>query len=94
MCAYLSCYLYWLIDVPQMAYRDSVVLNVSYYYGFHKLPQSQNTVKKPADEQPTPSFVAASLVSTILDFRAMLLDGKVEPDMAGGTKLCMESYKW
>jgi carnitine O-acetyltransferase len=78
----------------QMAYRDPVVLNVSYYYGFHKLPQSLDTTKTARDEAANPAFVAASLVSTILDFRSLLLDGKVEPDMAGGTKLCMESYKW
>lgn len=77
-----------------MAYRDSVVLNVSYYYGFHKLPQSLDRSKNPKDEPADPSFVAASLVATILDFRSLLLEGKVEPDMAGGTKLCMESYKW
>lgn len=79
-----------------MAYRDPVVLNVSYYYGFHKLPQcsSSSSSKSSHEETANPAFVAASLVSTILDFRADLLNGKVEPDAAGGTKLCMESYKW
>ena len=83
------------IVVPaQMAYRDPVVLNVSYYYGFHKLPQSLSSSQSPHEESNNPAFVAASLVSIILDFRADLLAGKVEPDAAGGTKLCMESYKW
>lgn len=82
-----------------MAYRDSVVINVSYYYAFHKLPQSlrkndSSSSVSPHDEPANPAFVAASLVSTILDFRALLLQGKIEPDMMGGTKLDMESYKW
>lgn len=82
-----------------MAYRDSVVINVSYYYAFHKLPQSlrksgSTTSISPHDEPSNPAFVAASLVTTILDFRALLLQGKIEPDMMGGTKLDMESYKW
>ena len=70
------------------------MLNVSYYYGFHKLPQSLDPGKNAKKETANPAFVAASLVSTILDFRSLLLEGKIEPDMAGGTKLCMESYKW
>lgn len=83
-----------------MAYRDSVVINVSYYYAFHKLPQSlrksetSSSTVSPHDEASNPAFVAASLVTTILDFRALLLQGKIEPDMMGGTKLDMESYKW
>lgn len=78
--------------LPQMAYRASVVLNVSYYYGFLRLPQSDSTTA--SQEQSNPIFVASTLVQTILDFRQLLLDGKIEPDTAGGAKLCMESYKW
>jgi carnitine O-acetyltransferase len=81
-----------------MAYRDSVVINVSYYYAFHKLPQALHKPHakhvSPHDQPSNPAFVAASLVNTILDFRASLLQGKIEPDTMGGTKLDMESYKW
>ena len=76
-----------------MAYRDPVVLNVSYYYTFNRLPQSTSSAD-PYTEEANPAFVASSLVSTILDFRALLLQGKIEPDVAGGQKLDMESYKW
>lgn len=81
-----------------MAYRDPVVINVSYYYAFSKLPQSPRSSgsnTSPYDEKSNPAYVASALVSSILDFRALLLDGKIEPDAgAGGVKLDMESYKW
>lgn len=79
-----------------MAYRDPVVINVSYFYAFSRLPQSStSSTTSPYDEQADPAYIAASLITTILDFRALLIDGKIDPDNgAGGIKLDMESYKW
>ena len=79
-----------------MAYREPVVINVSYYYGFSRLPQSRCSASKSAyEETANPAFVAASLVDIIQDFRTLLLENKLEPDTgAGGVMLDVESYKW
>lgn len=78
-----------------MAYRAPLPINVSYYYAFSRLPQSRSSSSQdPYSEAANPAFVAASLVSSILEYRSLLLQGKIEPDTAGGQKLCMESYKW
>ncbi|GAA6021226.1 hypothetical protein JCM10207_002580 [Rhodosporidiobolus poonsookiae] len=86
----------WWDEQAYMAYRDSVVVNVSYYYGFSRLPQaSPSTANPPASD---PAYVAASIASTALSFRRLIALGVLEPDLAGRTpadgELCMESYKW
>ena len=90
-----TCFRISLILFHKMAFREPVVINVSYYYGFNKLPQSRSSTSTDHyAEKANPAFVAASLVSTVLDFRALLMEGKIEPDTAGTQKLDMESYKW
>ncbi|GAA6019658.1 hypothetical protein JCM11491_004869 [Sporobolomyces phaffii] len=86
----------WWDTNAYMAYRDSVVINVSYYFGFNRLPQGP-----PAEAnhpQADPSYVAASIAKTALEFRRLVATGVLEPELAGKTKedgeLCMESYKW
>lgn len=74
----------WWDNDAYMAYRDSVVINVSYYYGWSRLPQ--------ADKGP--AHVAAHIASKALDFRQSILDGSIAPDKIGANELCMESYKW
>lgn len=78
-----------------MAYRDSVVINVSYYFGFKRLPQSAQSSR---DAKPDPAYVAASIASTALEFRQLVTQGLLEPELVGRTpedgELCMESYKW
>lgn len=51
----------WWNDVAYMAYRDSVVVNVSYFY-VHK-----DDVKKPGQARR-----AAQLVKALLPFRALV----------------------
>lgn len=74
-----------------MAYRDSVVVNVSYYYGFKRLPQAAPTVSSPPKADA--AYVAASIVDTALEFRTLLMKGLLEPEPAGkdGGELCSES---
>ncbi|GAA5976300.1 hypothetical protein JCM5350_001411 [Sporobolomyces pararoseus] len=86
----------WWDTNAYMAYRDSVVINVSYYFGFNRLPQAAPSESNPP--QADPAYVAASIAKTALEFRRLIANGILEPELAGKTKedgeLCMESYKW
>lgn len=79
-----------------MTYRDSVVINVSYYYGFNKLPQSSPSLPAPTVMKNDQAYVAASIAVTALEFRALIASGTLEPEKVGKgpEELCMESYKW
>lgn len=83
-----------------MLYRDSVVVNVSYYYGFSRLPQSPPTAPRAAGAKAVdsdPAYVAASIISTALEFRRLVAQGLLEPEQVGKPgegELCMESFKW
>ncbi|GAA5958399.1 hypothetical protein JCM21900_002182 [Sporobolomyces salmonicolor] len=86
----------WWDTQAYMAYRDSVVINVSYYFGFDRLPQAPPATPNPPAQDP--AYVAASIAKTALEFRRLIATGVLEPELAGRTKedgeLCMESYKW
>ncbi|GAA6060182.1 hypothetical protein JCM10212_005183 [Sporobolomyces blumeae] len=86
----------WWDTHAYMAYRDSIVINVSYYFGFNRLPQAPPTETNPGASDP--AYVAASIAKTALEFRRLIAKGVLEPELAGKTKedgeLCMESYKW
>jgi len=62
---------------------------------FDRLPQAPSTANPPASD---PAYVAASIAKTALEFRRLIANGVLEPELAGKTKedgeLCMESYKW
>ena len=77
-----------------MAYRDSVVVNVSYYYGFKRLPQAPQSA--PSSSKSDPAYVAASIVETAMEFRDLLVKGELIPEAVSkeGGELCMESFKW
>jgi carnitine O-acetyltransferase len=79
-----------------MAYRESIVVNVSYYYGFTRLPQAPPSTTTTSPAPANPAYVAASIVTTALEFRRLLVKGLLAPEPAGkdGGELCMESYKW
>lgn len=72
-------------------YRDPVVLNVSYYYGFSKLPQGPPGSKPAKDD---PAFVAASILAYACNFREELIRGEMKPDEAGGVKQDVTHYNW
>lgn len=90
----------WWNEVAYMAYRDPVVVFVSYFYVHLDDPRRRD-----------PATRAASLVKAMLPFRALTescvvlfyglltCDGcdhrkALEPEKVRGTPLCMESYKW
>ncbi|EJU03720.1 carnitine acetyl transferase [Dacryopinax primogenitus] len=75
----------WWDDGAYMAYRDSIVVNVSYYYGF--TPQ-------PAHLPSHPAYCAASLTRGALLFRRALYAGKLAPDSVKEGPLCMDAYRW
>lgn len=62
---------------------------------FKRLPQSaQASPNAKAD----PAYVAASIAATALEFRQLVTQGLLEPELVGRSpedgELCMESYKW
>ncbi|KAG6812724.1 hypothetical protein H0H92_000941 [Tricholoma furcatifolium] len=75
----------WWDDGGYLGYRDSVVVNVSYYYGF--------------DEQPshlpqTPAARAAALARSAMMFRRNLKQGSITPDGTKEGPMCMDTYRW
>jgi carnitine O-acetyltransferase len=68
-----------------MGYRDSVVVNVSYYYGFSRVPKH---------EGQSPAVVAADLTHSALLFRKKLLNGEVAPEGTKEGPWCMDSWRY
>jgi len=85
----------WLAkDWDQLAYmkfRESVVCNVSYYYGFSKLPQSAPGFNQSGDD---PAYVAATITYYAAHYRDKIISGQIEPDQAGGAKQDMAAFQW
>ncbi|PSS06556.1 hypothetical protein PHLCEN_2v3614 [Hermanssonia centrifuga] len=73
----------WWNDVAYMAYRDPVVVFVSYFYVY------RDDIKKPGQAQR-----AASLIKALLPFRALVESKQLEPEKVRGMPLSMDSYKW
>ena len=66
-----------------MAYRDPVVINVSYFYA-HK---DDRTRKSPAKR-------AAALSTGALAFRQQIVDGTLEPDYMKKLPICMDAFQY
>ncbi|KIJ65645.1 hypothetical protein HYDPIDRAFT_130991 [Hydnomerulius pinastri MD-312] len=75
----------WWDDLGYLSYRDSVVVNVSYYYGFQ--PQ-------PAHLPQTPVARAAAITRGAMLFRQRLRAGQLPPDATKDTQFCMDTYRW
>ncbi|PPR05370.1 hypothetical protein CVT24_007984 [Panaeolus cyanescens] len=73
----------WWNDVAYMAYRDPVVVFVSYFY-----VHANDPLRK------TPAKRAASLIKAMIPFRDLVESGRLEPEKVRGAPLCMASYKW
>ncbi|KAJ7195467.1 acyltransferase ChoActase/COT/CPT, partial [Mycena pura] len=73
----------WWNDVAYMAYRDPVVVFVSYFY----VHVDDRLRTKPAQR-------AASLIKAMLPFRHMVETKELEPERVRGAPLCMASYEW
>lgn len=66
-----------------MAYRDPVVINVSYFYS-HK---DDRTRRNPASR-------AAALSTAVLSFRKMVVEKSLEPEYMKKLPICMDSYQY
>ncbi|KAG5652048.1 hypothetical protein H0H81_006468 [Sphagnurus paluster] len=75
----------WWDDGAYLGYRDSVVVYVSYYYGFNA---------HPAHLQQTPAARAAALARGAMIFRKNLKSGLLKPDATKEGPICMDTYRW
>ncbi|KAF6761479.1 carnitine acetyl transferase [Ephemerocybe angulata] len=73
----------WWDDGGYLGYRDSVVVNVSYYYGFD--------VPKPGTN---PAERAAGIARSAMVFRQKLKQGLVTPEGTKEGPFCMDTYRW
>ncbi|KAJ3282746.1 Carnitine O-acetyltransferase mitochondrial [Rhizoclosmatium sp. JEL0117] len=78
----------WLIDwwnsLAYMAYRDPVVVNVSYYYSFVDDPNRMGQ----------PALRAAEIATAAMEFRRLIVTEELQPDMVRGTPLCSNQYRY
>ncbi|KAI1791832.1 carnitine acetyl transferase [Ganoderma leucocontextum] len=75
----------WWDDGGYLGYRDSVVVNVSYFYGFKDHPPSL---------PQTPVHRAASLVRAVMTFREQYKLGQVPPEATKEGPICMDTWRW
>ncbi|KAH9969706.1 acyltransferase ChoActase/COT/CPT [Russula dissimulans] len=73
----------WWNETAYMAYREPVVVNVSYFYVHVVDPAIRDAPKR-----------AAMLLKAMLRFRALVETAQLEPEKVRGAPLCMDSYKW
>lgn len=75
----------WWDDLAYLGYRDSVVINVSYYYGFDDHPSHlpQGAVSR-----------AAALTRATMQFRQLFKQGKTKPEAVRDGPLCMDTWRW
>ncbi|KAJ3488667.1 hypothetical protein NLI96_g2674 [Meripilus lineatus] len=75
----------WWDDLAYLTYRDSVVINVSYYYGFDEHPAHlpQSAVSR-----------AAALTRATMQFRELFKRGQVKPEATREGPLCMDTWRW
>ncbi|KAI0628030.1 carnitine acetyl transferase [Trametes polyzona] len=75
----------WWDDWAYMGFRESVVVNVSYYYGFKE---------HPAHLPQTALHRAASIVRAAMLFREQFKLGQVPPEATKEGPICMDSWRW
>ncbi|KAI0042280.1 carnitine acetyl transferase [Auriscalpium vulgare] len=75
----------WWDDGGYLGYRDSVVVNVSYYYGFEDAP---------ANFPKTTAHRAASLTRAALFFREELQSGRYPVEGTKDAPFCMDTFRW
>ncbi|TPX34101.1 hypothetical protein SeMB42_g07382 [Synchytrium endobioticum] len=78
----------WLLDDwnrdAYMAYRDPLVVNVSYFFVFKDVPKLVNN----------PARRAAELIKATLTFKKLVVEEALEVDMARGLPLSMDQFQW
>ncbi|RXW23999.1 hypothetical protein EST38_g1878 [Candolleomyces aberdarensis] len=75
----------WWDDGGYLGYRDSVVVNVSYYYGFD--------VPTPG-KYASPAERAAGIARAAMIFRQKLKQGLIKPEGPKEGPMCMDTYRW
>ncbi|KAI8092592.1 acyltransferase ChoActase/COT/CPT [Halteromyces radiatus] len=73
----------WWLDQAYMGYRDSVVINVSYFFAY----KDDKLRKKPAQR-------AAAITTAALEFKKDIVQKTLPIEYAKGEPLCMDSYKY
>ncbi|KAF7309984.1 Carnitine acetyl transferase [Mycena indigotica] len=75
----------WWDNGAYLSYRDSVVVNVSYYYGFDAQPPTlpQSNVAR-----------AAYIARATALFRQQYKLGKLKPEALKEGPICMDTYRW
>ncbi|KAI8074427.1 acyltransferase ChoActase/COT/CPT [Gongronella butleri] len=73
----------WWLDQAYMGYRDSVVINVSYFFAY-----------KDDKQRKRPTQRAAAITTAALAFKKQVVDKTLEVEYAKGEPLCMDSYKY
>ncbi|KAI0251797.1 carnitine acetyl transferase [Lactifluus subvellereus] len=79
----------WWDDGAYLSYRDSVMVNVSYYYGFAEPPSTQGITGPRAARNR-----AASLTRAAMLYRRALKRGEVPAEGTKDTPFCMDTYRW
>ncbi|KAJ7091566.1 acyltransferase ChoActase/COT/CPT [Mycena belliarum] len=75
----------WWDNTGYLGYRDSVVVNVSYYYGFDAQPLHQ---------YQSAAARAAYLARATMIFRKQCKLGLITPEATKEGPLCMDTYRW
>ncbi|KAF9785036.1 acyltransferase ChoActase/COT/CPT [Thelephora terrestris] len=75
----------WWDNDAYLAYRDSVVVNVSYFYGFED---------QPSHLPQTQASRAANLIRATMLFRKKFKLGQVPPEGPKGDPWCMDTWRW
>ncbi|KAI7816719.1 acyltransferase ChoActase/COT/CPT, partial [Gamsiella multidivaricata] len=73
----------WWDDWAYFSHRDSSTFFVNYYFGFQDDPR-----------MPTQTARAALLVSLALEFRQLISNRTLTPDMARNSPFCMNMYRF
>ncbi|KAI9306674.1 acyltransferase ChoActase/COT/CPT [Cunninghamella echinulata] len=73
----------WWLDQAYMAYRDPVVIYVSYFFYY----KDDKLRKSPAQR-------AAAITTGALEFKQQVVSQTLEPEYAKGEPMCMDSYKY
>ncbi|KAG0171267.1 Carnitine O-acetyltransferase mitochondrial [Apophysomyces sp. BC1034] len=73
----------WWLDQAYMGYRDPVVIYVSYFFAY----KDDKLRKAPAQR-------AAAITTAALEFKRQVVEKALEPEMAKGEPMCMDSYKY
>ncbi|CAM0143209.1 Carnitine O-acetyltransferase mitochondrial, variant 2 [Umbelopsis sp. WA50703] len=73
----------WWLDQAYMAYRDPVVIYVSYFFAYNDDKLRRAPAKR-----------AAAITTAALEFKRQIVEKTLEPEFAKGEPMCMDSYKY